>query len=269
MKIKLAIAGLSLLLLMLLAGCGKNQPPTVEILKPANDAQIALEEEIQFKANATDPEGKELTFSWDFGDGNLSDQASPTHVYQQSGDYTVTLTVTDPKKVQTTASITIHITGHHPTASASWKLNTDIYVDYYAYYSPCHINLANLGCWHPYPNYVDAPECVWHGAKVIVNGEYEYRPDKWDDWAKGWMSKAMSVKNYPWGTGALSNQSLLLEDFATSSGERFDCRKMKVLEICIYAERVDIYEDYIRKPRGPGRSCYRYEGGVWVLKDGR
>ena len=34
---------------------------------------------------------------WDFGDGSTSDLASPTHVFQQPGLYSVTLTVTDAR----------------------------------------------------------------------------------------------------------------------------------------------------------------------------
>ncbi|MEO1438309.1 MAG: PKD domain-containing protein, partial [Bacteroidota bacterium] len=36
------------------------------------------------------------TILWDFGDGNTSDQVSPTHTYQDLGTYTVTLTQTSP-----------------------------------------------------------------------------------------------------------------------------------------------------------------------------
>ncbi len=39
--------------------------------------------------------GNNLTYSWDFGDGNTSNQAYPTHQYQQNGTYTVCLTVDD------------------------------------------------------------------------------------------------------------------------------------------------------------------------------
>jgi len=36
------------------------------------------------------------TWAWDFGDGDSSSLASPTHVYATQGDYTVSLTVTGP-----------------------------------------------------------------------------------------------------------------------------------------------------------------------------
>ncbi len=35
------------------------------------------------------------SYAWDFGDGNTSTQESPTHVYQNSGNYNVSLTVTN------------------------------------------------------------------------------------------------------------------------------------------------------------------------------
>ncbi len=35
------------------------------------------------------------SWTWDFGDGNTSDQQNPTHIYQNEGSYTVTLTVSN------------------------------------------------------------------------------------------------------------------------------------------------------------------------------
>lgn len=34
------------------------------------------------------------SYLWDFGDGETSDEANPTHVYKEPGTYTVTLTIT-------------------------------------------------------------------------------------------------------------------------------------------------------------------------------
>ena len=43
-----------------------------------------------------DPDGDQLTYRWDFGDGATSTQASPTHAYATGGVFTATLRVTDP-----------------------------------------------------------------------------------------------------------------------------------------------------------------------------
>jgi PKD repeat protein len=35
-------------------------------------------------------------FLWDFGDGNISNETNPVHIYANKGVYTVTLTVSGP-----------------------------------------------------------------------------------------------------------------------------------------------------------------------------
>jgi len=42
-----------------------------------------------------DPDGTTLTYEWDFGDGETGTGAIATHSYDEGGDFTVTLTVTD------------------------------------------------------------------------------------------------------------------------------------------------------------------------------
>lgn len=44
-----------------------------------------------------DPEGNELTYLWDFGDGTTGIGISPTHTYTAGGEYTVTMKVNDGK----------------------------------------------------------------------------------------------------------------------------------------------------------------------------
>tara|TARA_B100000287_G_scaffold108888_1_gene101182 strand:- start:903 stop:1241 length:339 start_codon:yes stop_codon:yes gene_type:complete len=39
--------------------------------------------------------GDNLTYLWDFGDGNTSTQQNPSHEYVVAGNYTVTLTTTN------------------------------------------------------------------------------------------------------------------------------------------------------------------------------
>ncbi|MCC5841199.1 MAG: PKD domain-containing protein [Opitutales bacterium] len=45
--------------------------------------------------NSYDPDGDDITFLWNFGDGNTSTEINPTHTFATPGDYSVTLTVTD------------------------------------------------------------------------------------------------------------------------------------------------------------------------------
>ena len=45
---------------------------------------------------SSDPDGDVLEFEWDFGDGGKSTLLRPNHEYTSTGNYTVTLKVTDP-----------------------------------------------------------------------------------------------------------------------------------------------------------------------------
>ena len=52
---------------------------------------------------SSDPDGDVLEFEWDFGDGAKSTLLRPNHEYTSTGNYTVTLTVTDPSNESSTA----------------------------------------------------------------------------------------------------------------------------------------------------------------------
>ncbi|MHC4403487.1 MAG: PKD domain-containing protein [Planctomycetota bacterium] len=48
-------------------------------------------------SRSADPEGGDLTYSWDFGDGKEAAGVEVSHTYTNDGEYTVELTVCDPK----------------------------------------------------------------------------------------------------------------------------------------------------------------------------
>ncbi len=58
---------------------------------------------------SSDPDGKIVSYSWDFGDGGVGEGASPIHTYTEAGTYDVTLTVTDDDGGANTASTTIKV----------------------------------------------------------------------------------------------------------------------------------------------------------------
>lgn len=56
-----------------------------------------------------------ITYLWEFGDGNTSDEENPTHVYDEAGEYEVTLTVTNDYGTRsTTIATAILIKGRPP-----------------------------------------------------------------------------------------------------------------------------------------------------------
>ena len=58
---------------------------------------------------SSDPDGDVLEFEWDFGDGGKSTLLRPNHEYTSTGNYTVTLKVTDPSNESSTAETWVHV----------------------------------------------------------------------------------------------------------------------------------------------------------------
>lgn len=73
-------------------GAPVDQPPTISEAS-ATPITGAAPLAVTFTGAATDPDGP-VAFSWDFGDGTSSTEASPAHTYLAAGAYDAVLTVT-------------------------------------------------------------------------------------------------------------------------------------------------------------------------------
>jgi PKD repeat protein len=72
---------------------GENRPPRADFRADPMSGPAPLA--VHFSNRSADPDGDFMVSTWDFGDGTISNEPSPTHTYTSAGDYLVTLEVSD------------------------------------------------------------------------------------------------------------------------------------------------------------------------------
>jgi len=95
------IAAVIIVLIVIIAGVlvytiRQNRPPTISQVAVSSQA-AEVGDILTYTAQAADPDGDALTYSWDFGDSGTGSGASATHAYATSGRFISLLTVTDGK----------------------------------------------------------------------------------------------------------------------------------------------------------------------------
>jgi len=105
------------------AGPGTNQAPTADA---GEDVSGSVGVEVCFDGSgSSDPEGKALIYSWQFGDGIGASGTEPCHIYEGVDDYNVTLTVIDDRLKQDSDSVMARIGADQlPVADAGESLYT-------------------------------------------------------------------------------------------------------------------------------------------------
>ncbi len=93
-----------------------NERP--EALFSYSPAELRAGDEVSFVDSSSDPDGSVVSWSWNFGDGNFSDERNPRHVYSSPGVYTVMLTVEDESGLRGSyyKEITVQPRNYLPTA---------------------------------------------------------------------------------------------------------------------------------------------------------
>ncbi|MEV7461309.1 PQQ-dependent sugar dehydrogenase [Streptomyces rubiginosohelvolus] len=95
---------------------GSNRSPVAKAAADKTSGPTPLA--VSFSsAGSADPEGGNLTYAWDFGDGATSTDPNPSHTYTTAGTYNPTLTVTDPEGLTGTASLVVTAGNTAPTVT--------------------------------------------------------------------------------------------------------------------------------------------------------
>ncbi|MDS0301115.1 PKD domain-containing protein [Halogeometricum sp. S1BR25-6] len=90
-------------------------PPTAGLV--ASGADLATDEEVTFDASGSnDPDGRIAEYRWDFGDETttVTDGPSATHIYDEPGTYTATVTVVDDDGLSDSTQLTVQIASPFP-----------------------------------------------------------------------------------------------------------------------------------------------------------
>ena len=124
MKKKLIIISISIAFLVAtLSGCveeekkeAANNAPEISFIYTVDHNTSMDGGTVDFDSTATDVDNDNLTYLWDFGDGNTSTDADPQNMYAMNGTYTVMVTVSDSTD-ETTASETVIVGNVVPVAS--------------------------------------------------------------------------------------------------------------------------------------------------------
>jgi endonuclease/exonuclease/phosphatase family metal-dependent hydrolase len=102
-----------------------NQPPQVSISASTTSGTAPLN--VSFVSNTSDPDGYINSYSWNFGDGGTSSQASPSHTYTTTGIFIAQLTVLDNAGASATTSVNITVNSPAPpppTGAVSLRIVT-------------------------------------------------------------------------------------------------------------------------------------------------
>ena len=91
---------------------GTSFLPPVPAFTYSPDSPVFVTQRIDFTASASsDSDGTIVSYAWDFGDGGTDTGLTPHHAFAATGDYTVTLTVTDDDDISRSASQVITVIG--------------------------------------------------------------------------------------------------------------------------------------------------------------
>ena len=102
-------------------GGGQPQPPVARLSVSPGSGTAPITVSASTSAS-TDPQGSPLSSTINFGDGATAAGPTASHMYANTGNYTVTATVTDAANLQSQATTTVNVTSA-PTLTVTQPLN--------------------------------------------------------------------------------------------------------------------------------------------------
>jgi PKD repeat protein len=112
----------SITLLVLPKSGVANQPPVAVVGATPTSGYAPLP--VSFNSTGSnDPDGSIVSYSWAFGDGGTATGPAASHTYQNAGNYTAVLTVTDNQGATGTSSVGITVSTNPNVINAPSNLS--------------------------------------------------------------------------------------------------------------------------------------------------
>ncbi len=118
---------------------GNNHAPQAAIgVDPGNGTSPLT---VRFDASgSSDPDGDQLTYSWNFGDGSKGSGKTTSHIYTEQGTVYATLTVTDSHDASSTARVPIMVLPSQPDHQGPKAIISMIPAYMIVANTPCHMS---------------------------------------------------------------------------------------------------------------------------------
>lgn len=147
----------------------------VEVEITASKTQGTAPATISFTSEVENASSNNLSYRWDFGDGQASGELNPQHIFEQAGVYQVSLTVNDGANDYQAERIEIEITEAEPDlAQCVFEVEQEWNSGFRGKVTITNIESVAISSWKVLMEFADNTKLtgVWHG-KHSGNNPYE------------------------------------------------------------------------------------------------
>ncbi|QXD14199.1 M4 family metallopeptidase [Rhodocaloribacter litoris] len=151
------------------SGGANNQAPTAHIQASTTSGTRPLTVTLD-ASGSSDPEGGELAYRWELGDGAVSGGRVITHTYNLAGTFTVRLTVTDAGGLSGTAEVRITVTapgGVPVEASETLPAEVTLFPNYPNPFS--RLTTLRIGLPAAGPTRLEVVDLLGRTVRMLVN----------------------------------------------------------------------------------------------------
>ena len=115
------LLGLTFLAILALTGCLGLHSGGPQALFTASPVEQVIPFTVTFDGTLScDPEGRIISYLWDFGDGSGGRGPIAAHTYEEDGVYVAQLIVFDERGTSSSCSLTVHALNPRPTPTFSY-----------------------------------------------------------------------------------------------------------------------------------------------------